>query len=164
MENGKVKIFSRNQEDNTSKYPDIISRIQQVKKDSVTSFILDCEAVAWDKENNAILPFQVWTIKDDKIQFYNDRKFFPSPPVKKIFIFQVLIKRKRKDVAESDIKVPVCVYMFDLLYLNGKPLVKEKFIDRRRLLQENFNEVLGEWTFAKSIDTTKMEEVCNGKP
>ena len=67
-------------------------------------------------------------------------------------------------MAESDIKVPVCVYMFDLLYLNGKPLVKEKFIDRRRLLQENFNEVLGEWTFAKSIDTTKMEEVCNGKP
>lgn len=49
--------------------------------------------------------------------------------------------------------------MFDLLYLNGKPLVKEKFFDRRALLHENFNEVEGEWKFATAIDTSKMEEV-----
>lgn len=73
--------------------------------------------------------------------------------------FQVLSTRKRKDATESEIKVPVCVFMFDLLYLNGESLVKEKFIDRRRLLRENFKEVPGEWMFAASIDSSKMEDV-----
>lgn len=41
---GKVYIYSRNSENNTSKYPDIISRIDYVKKSSVRSCILDCEA------------------------------------------------------------------------------------------------------------------------
>ncbi|KAK6624966.1 tRNA ligase [Polyplax serrata] len=128
-ENGTVNIYSRNQEDNTSKYPDIISRINKTVKQGVRSFILDCEAVAWDKENSQIMPFQV------------------------------LSTRKRKDASESEIKVAVCVFMFDLLYLNGKSLVKEKFIYRRQLLHDHFKEVPGEWAFARSMDSSKMEEV-----
>lgn len=54
-----VKIYSRNQEDNTSKYPDIIAKIEHTKRETVKTFILDCEAVAWDPENKRILPFQV---------------------------------------------------------------------------------------------------------
>lgn len=34
LETGKVQIFSRNQEDNTSKYPDIVSRIPKVRDSS----------------------------------------------------------------------------------------------------------------------------------
>lgn len=41
---GKVHIYSRNSENNTSKYPDIISRMGSVKKPEVKSCILDCEA------------------------------------------------------------------------------------------------------------------------
>lgn len=65
----------------------------------------------------------------------------------------------QQDANESDIKVQVCVFMFDLLYLNGEPLVTKPFKERRDLLKNHFKEHEGEWLFAKSLDTTKMEEV-----
>lgn len=128
-ENGTVNIYSRNQENNTTKYPDIISRIDACKKGDVTSCILDSEVVAWDEERKQILPFQV------------------------------LSTRKRKDADENEIKVKVCVYIFDLLYLNGKPLVTEAFSERRRLLYEHFQEVAGDWKFATSLDTNDIDEL-----
>lgn len=53
----------------------------------------------------------------------------------------------------------VCVYMFDLLYLNGEPLVKQPFCKRRQLLKENFVEVEEQFMLATSMDTSTMEEV-----
>lgn len=49
--------------------------------------------------------------------------------------------------------------MFDVLYLNDEPLVKEPFTKRRELLKKHFKEVEGEWKFANSLDTSTMEEV-----
>nr|CAH7764913.1 unnamed protein product [Callosobruchus chinensis] len=129
FDGSSISIFSRNQENNTSKYPDIINRFDGCKSDEVKSCIVDSEVVAWDKEKKQILPFQI------------------------------LSTRKRKDAVEEDIKVQVCVYMFDLLYLNGESLVQKPFIERRTLLQQHFKEVEGEWCFAKSMDTQAMEEV-----
>ncbi|XP_006142255.1 DNA ligase 1 isoform X1 [Tupaia chinensis] len=129
LEGGEVKIFSRNQEDNTGKYPDIISRIPKIKLSSVTSFILDTEAVAWDQEKKQILPFQVLTT------------------------------RKRKEVDASEIQVQVCVYAFDLIYLNGESLVREPLSRRRQLLRENFVETEGEFVFATSLDTKDTEQI-----
>lgn len=130
LESGEVRIFSRNQEDNTSKYPDIISRIPKVKKDSVVSCVLDSEAVAWDREKKQIQPFQVLTT------------------------------RKRKDVDASEIKVQVCVYAFDLLYLNGESLVRQPLCRRRALLRESFTEVEGEFLFARSIDSNNTDAIA----
>ncbi|XP_070831017.1 DNA ligase 1 [Chaetodon trifascialis] len=130
LESGEVRIFSRNQEDNTSKYPDIISRIPKVKKDSVVSCVLDSEAVAWDREKKQIQPFQVLTT------------------------------RKRKDVDASEIKVQVCVYAFDLLYLNGESLVRQPLCWRRALLKESFSEVEGEFVFARSIDSDNTDTIA----
>ncbi|XP_034742678.1 DNA ligase 1 isoform X2 [Etheostoma cragini] len=130
LESGEVRVFSRNQEDNTSKYPDIISRIPKVKKDSVVSCVLDSEAVAWDREKKQIQPFQVLTT------------------------------RKRKDVDASEIKVQVCVYAFDLLYLNGESLVRQPLSRRRALLKESFLEVEGEFVFARSIDSDNTDAIA----
>lgn len=66
-EDGSVFIYSRNQENNTSKYPDITQRIPQFVKEGVTSFILDCEAVAWDIEKKEILPFQILSTRKRKV-------------------------------------------------------------------------------------------------
>lgn len=60
---------------------------------------------------------------------------------------------------EEEIKVQVCVFMFDLLYFNGESLIKKPFIERRTILKENFKECEGQWYFATYLDTTKMEEV-----
>lgn len=52
--------------------------------------MLDCEAVAFDRETDKLLPFQE------------------------------LSRRKRKDVKAEDVTVQVCLFAFDLLYLNGE--------------------------------------------
>lgn len=130
LEGGEVKIFSRNQEDNTGKYPDVISRIPKIKRPSVTSFILDTEAVAWDREKKQIQPFQVLTT------------------------------RKRKEVDAAEIQVQVCLYAFDLIYLNGESLVREPLSRRRQLLRENFVETEGEFVFATSLDTKDTDQIA----
>ena len=74
LEDGKVHIYSRNSEDNTSKYPDIIGRIHKSIKDHVKSAVIDSEAVAWDEENKQILPFQVLSTRKRKV--FIDYLFF----------------------------------------------------------------------------------------
>ncbi|XP_064416829.1 DNA ligase 1 isoform X2 [Latimeria chalumnae] len=131
LESGEVHVYSRNQENNTSKYPDIIDRIPKVKKDHVTSCIIDSETVAWDPEKKQIQPFQVLTT------------------------------RKRKDVDATEIKVQVCVFAFDLLYLNGESLVKEPFVKRRELLRQAFTETEGEFMFATAMVGSNTEEIAD---
>ncbi|XP_052262495.1 DNA ligase 1-like isoform X2 [Dreissena polymorpha] len=129
LEVGSIHIYSRNSENNTSKYPDIISRLPKCLREGVKSCVLDTEAVAWDPEHRQIMPFQVLTT------------------------------RKRKDADASEIKVQVCVYAFDLLYLNGESLVRQPFRRRRELLRESFQEVDGEFMFATSMISSNTEEI-----
>jgi DNA ligase-1 len=53
---GKVKLFSRNLEDITTQFPEIINFIKQNFSD--LSFILDSECVGYDYKNKKFLPFQ----------------------------------------------------------------------------------------------------------
>ncbi|XP_026540023.1 DNA ligase 1 isoform X2 [Notechis scutatus] len=130
LENGEVHIYSRNQENNTTKYPDIVTRVPKVKNSTVESCILDAEAVAWDPVSKQILPFQVLTT------------------------------RKRKDVDAAEIRVQVCIYAFDMLYLNGISLVQKPLSQRRTLLHNSFTEVEGQFLFATSMDTSNVDEIA----
>eukprot|EP01071_Lankesteria_metandrocarpae_P000944 Lankesteria_metandrocarpae@DN1138_c0_g1_i1.p1 len=58
LPSGHVKVFSRNLEDMTEKYPDIVLTARTALGGMRTA-ILDCEAVAFDTVNLKILPFQV---------------------------------------------------------------------------------------------------------
>ncbi len=53
------QIYSRNSENNTAKYPDLLDVVPGLLKPGVKSLVLDCEAVAYDRVTNKILPFQV---------------------------------------------------------------------------------------------------------
>ncbi|KAG8140287.1 putative DNA ligase protein [Naja naja] len=93
LENGEVHIYSRNQENNTTKYPDIVTRVP-------------------------------------------------------------------KDVDAAEIRVQVCIYAFDMLYLNGISLVQKPLSQRRTLLHNSFTEVEGQFLFATSMDTSNVDEIA----
>jgi len=97
---GVANIFSRNSEDLSKKYPDILAKLPTWVKQGTKSFVLDCETVAWDMVEKKVLPFQQ------------------------------LMTRKRKDVKVEDVKVKVCVFAFDLLYLNGEVCIAHHLQDR----------------------------------
>ncbi|KAJ5988637.1 DNA ligase [Penicillium waksmanii] len=126
---GLSAIFSRNSENLSKKYPDVLARLDGWIKEGVDSFVLDCETVAWDTVNKKVLPFQQ------------------------------LMTRKRKDVKEEDIKVKVCVFAFDLLFFNGEPVVKKSLRERRQLLHEYFQPVEGELQFAQFGNTNVLDEI-----
>uniref|UniRef100_J3N3L6 DNA ligase n=2 Tax=Oryza brachyantha TaxID=4533 RepID=J3N3L6_ORYBR len=129
MEDGSVEIYSRNAERNTGKYPDVVDAVSRFRKPTVKSFVLDCEIVAYDREKKKILPFQI------------------------------LSTRARKAVTINDIKVSVCTFGFDILYINGKPLLQEQLKVRREHLYNSFEEVPGVFQLATAITSNDLEEI-----
>ncbi|VYS45382.1 unnamed protein product [Arabidopsis thaliana] len=130
MEDGTFEIYSRNAERNTGKYPDVALALSRLKKPSVKSFILDCEVVAFDREKKKILPFQI------------------------------LSTRARKNVNVNDIKVGVCIFAFDMLYLNGQQLIQENLkIRREQKLYESFEEDPGYFQFATAVTSNDIDEI-----
>ena len=70
--------------------------------------------------------------------------------------FQHLMRRFRRvhGVENMTKKIPVKLYLFDILYLNGESLIAAKYRQRRRILAEN----RGEIPLTKQMVTDKVEE------
>src|SRR3989344_7336317 len=99
-----VELFSRNLENTTHAFPDIVSGAQ--KEIKAKSAILEGEAIAYNPQTEEFLPFQETT------------------------------KRRRKyKVEEMAKKLPLVLFAFDLLYLNGKDITVKPYRERRKLLQ-----------------------------
>ncbi|CAL1695746.1 unnamed protein product [Somion occarium] len=128
LEDGTVGVFSRNSEDMSTKYPDLVENIPHCIKEGTKTFVFDAEAVAIDKHG-------------------------------KLLPFQELSKRKRKDVKVEDIEVRVCLFAFDLLYLNGESLLQRPLYERRELLRQHFQPVDMEFDFAKASDAESLDEI-----
>lgn len=122
LDDGTVKIFSRNSEDNTEKYADLREIVHTAVVPGVTSLIVDAEVVAYDREKGQLLPFQV------------------------------LSTRKRKTAEDEEQKVKVILQVFDLLYLNHQSLLRESLRLRRALLQKVFVHTESLLHFASGFD------------
>ncbi|KAJ3844586.1 DNA ligase [Lentinula raphanica] len=131
-----VRVFSRHLEDMTSKYPDIIGLMQALlaKHTETQSFILDSEIVAIDRATGSLKSFQA------------------------------LSGRARKDVSLEQVEVPVGVFAFDLLYLDGEVLLSRPFRSRRSLLRNRFssfipeNERLARFQHVESCDSEEGQK------
>ncbi len=118
-----IKIFTRNLENVTEQFPDIINYIKE--KIKIKECIIDCEAVAYDKKTKKHLPFQNISQR---------------------------IKRKY-DIKELSEKFPVELNVFDIMYYNGKNLMNEPLHVRRRILEGIVKEKKGEVVLTKKIIT-----------
>ncbi|CAM9496229.1 unnamed protein product [Ectocarpus sp. 12 AP-2014] len=121
-EDGSLRFFSRNSKDSSSELPDLIPVMKDCVNEGVSSYVIDTEVVAYDRETGNLLPFQM------------------------------LSTRGRKDVDAEDVKVKVIVEAFDMLYLNGQSLLQKPLKERRRLLRSTFKEVDGRFRFATFMD------------
>jgi DNA ligase-1 len=126
-EKGKVTIFSRHLEVMTDKYPDLVALVPQIRGEGVSSFILEGEVVAIDRENGELKTFQT------------------------------LANRARKDVQIGSVKIDVCLFAFDLMYLNGEELLNRPFRERRSLLKSLFVEIPHTFTWVKCVDATSVD-------
>jgi DNA ligase-1 len=127
-ENGKVTIFSRHLEVMTDKYPDLVALIPKIRGEGISSFIMEGEVVAVDRETGDLKPFQI------------------------------LANRARKDVVIAEVKVDVCLFAFDLMYLNNEELMSRPFRERRNLLRSLFIEIPNHFTWVKSLDATSADQ------
>ncbi|EDU49163.1 DNA ligase 1 [Pyrenophora tritici-repentis Pt-1C-BFP] len=124
---GKVTIFSRHLEVMTDKYPDLVALVPKIRGEGVSSFILEGEVVAVDRESGDLKTFQT------------------------------LANRARKDVVIGAVTIDVCLFAFDLMYLNGEELLNRPFRERRSLLRSLFVEIPHHFTWVKSLDATSTD-------
>lgn len=120
-------IYSRNLELLSRSYPDVIENIIAFTPKNVDNYIMDTELVAYDIQNEKILPFQT------------------------------LCHRSRKHITKEDLENKVAMFAFDLLYLNDEPLINKALHERRTILKNTFEIVHGQLYFAQYADISDFD-------
>lgn len=106
----KVELFSRRLENVTSQFPDIVQEIRESVK--AENAVLDGEAVPFNLTTGEMLPFQ-----------------------------EISKRRGRKyDLKEAIERVPVVLFLFDALMINGNSLMDTPYADRRLKLTNAIRE------------------------
>ncbi len=127
--NNKVTLFTRSLENVTKQFPEVEKYIKEFVKG--TSFILDSEAVGYDK----------------KTKKYTD--------------FQAISQRIRRkyNIKELQEKLPIEVNIFDILYYNGKPQLDIPFKKRAELIRKIITDHPYKLIASKSIITSNQKEI-----
>jgi len=102
----EIKLFTRNMEDVTKQFPDVVANVKENVK--AKNYIIDCEAVGYSPKTRKYLPFQS--------------------------ISQRI--RRKYETEEMAKKFPVEVNVFDIIYYNGKRMLQTPFKERRKLIEK----------------------------
>jgi len=105
-EKGKIKIFTRRLDEVTKQFPEVSEHVKKYVK--ADTFIIDSEAVGYDKKTKKYTTFQHISQR---------------------------IKRKY-DIDKLSSELPVEINVFDVLYYNGKSTLDLPFEERRKILEK----------------------------
>jgi DNA ligase-1 len=122
-----VKIFSRRLEMITHNYPDAQELV--IKNIMADKCILECEAVAVDKESGELLPFQ-----------------------------QLMHRRRKYGVREAIEAIPISLFFFDILMVEGNDMTVKPYSHRRKKLTEVVKET-ERTKVAPNIVTSSADEL-----
>jgi len=125
----KIRIFTRRLDEVTDQFPDIVEYLKTNVK--ADSFILDSEAAGFDPKTKKYLPFQ-------KISQRIKRKY---------------------NINEMSEKFPVELNIFDILYYNGKNLIKTPLKERRKLIEKIVKQEKRKIVTVPHIITDKAKEI-----
>ena len=124
----KIMLFTRSLENVTKQFPEIVEYIKKYVKGD--SFILDAEAVGYDKKTKEYQPFQ--------------------------HISQRI--RRKYDIEKLQKELPVEVNVFDILYHKGESLLKEPFEKRTAIIRKIIKNQPYKIICAKQITTGDEEK------
>lgn len=125
---GEIKLFTRRLENVTKQFPDIVEFVKKNIKGD--SFIIDSEATGYDPKTKTKLPFQAISQR---------------------------IKRKH-DIEATVKKLPVQLYVFDILYHNKENLMQTPFTERRKILEKIIKPEKFKVELTKKIVTESKKE------
>lgn len=104
-----IRLFSRRLENVTGQFPDVCEYLR--KSISSNDVIIEGECVAYDNVTGDIKPFQ-----------------------------EISQRRGRKyDIDKMKQEIPIKVFLFDILYLNGQNLLNQSYLHRRKKLETIIN-------------------------
>lgn len=134
------QMFSRSLENMSARFPEVIASAIEAFEgasaplDNTSGFVIDGEICAVDVEKSVILPFQ-----------YVSRR----------------LRDASSQGASADAKnpAPIVLFVFDLLYLNGKSLLDTDLRARRSLLAQHFHARPNRVEFARAFSCDKTTDL-----
>lgn len=126
----KITLYSRRMDTITEQFPDVVEALKKcIPFITTKSYVIEGECCAVDSKGNL------------------------EP-------FQKLMKRKRKyDVTAYAKQVPVTLFLFDLLFLDGKTFLHKPLIERQHQLQSILKKRDRTLSLARHVITDKINEV-----
>ncbi len=122
-------LFTRRREDVTKQFPDIVELAKKALK--ADDCIVEGEALGINPTTGYPLPFQALSQR----------------------------VHRKYDIEKLAKEIPVQVNLFDAMYINGKSLLNEPLIERRKALEKILNQIKNKFQMAKCMITDDIEKL-----